>query len=171
MGVPPWMPDELATPNRTSITAVAGSADRKAAANPTETSRCCGVSAWTTRTRSSIGNRHGDVRPAAVAFYHRVNSMSLPSCSAFSARRVRQHGSRTSRWSRQFLSYQHQGAPAVVYSKNALHHLPDFWCSRWEDRHNPSNRVGCFACTTSSTPLSRMRPDGPSGWFAGRNHP
>jgi SAM-dependent methyltransferase len=27
-----------------------------------------------------------------------------------------------------FLSYQHQGEPAdVVYSRNALHHLPDFW--------------------------------------------
>lgn len=27
-----------------------------------------------------------------------------------------------------FLSYEHQGPPAdVVYSRNALHHLPDFW--------------------------------------------
>lgn len=27
-----------------------------------------------------------------------------------------------------FLSYRHQGAPAdVVYTRNALHHLPDFW--------------------------------------------
>jgi SAM-dependent methyltransferase len=27
-----------------------------------------------------------------------------------------------------FLSYEHQGAPAgFVYSRNALHHLPDFW--------------------------------------------
>ena len=27
-----------------------------------------------------------------------------------------------------FLSYQHEGAPAdVVYSRHALHHLPDFW--------------------------------------------
>ncbi len=27
-----------------------------------------------------------------------------------------------------FLSYEHQGAPAnVVYSRHALHHLPDFW--------------------------------------------
>ncbi|MDQ1510870.1 MAG: hypothetical protein QOG50_2714, partial [Actinomycetota bacterium] len=27
-----------------------------------------------------------------------------------------------------FLSYEHEGAPAVaVYSRNALHHLPDFW--------------------------------------------
>ena len=27
-----------------------------------------------------------------------------------------------------FLSYQHEGEPAdVVYSRNALHHLPDFW--------------------------------------------
>lgn len=27
-----------------------------------------------------------------------------------------------------FLSYEHRGAPAdVVYSRNALHHLPDFW--------------------------------------------
>ncbi len=27
-----------------------------------------------------------------------------------------------------FISYQHQGEPAdVVFSKNALHHLPDFW--------------------------------------------
>lgn len=27
-----------------------------------------------------------------------------------------------------FLTYQHQGEPAdVVYSRNALHHLPDFW--------------------------------------------
>jgi len=27
-----------------------------------------------------------------------------------------------------FLSYEHTGAPAdVVYSRNALHHLPDFW--------------------------------------------
>jgi SAM-dependent methyltransferase len=26
------------------------------------------------------------------------------------------------------LTYEHQGAPAdVVYSRNALHHLPDFW--------------------------------------------
>lgn len=27
-----------------------------------------------------------------------------------------------------FLSYEHQGAPAdFIYSRNALHHLPDFW--------------------------------------------
>ncbi len=27
-----------------------------------------------------------------------------------------------------FLTYQHQGAPpAAVFSRNALHHLPDFW--------------------------------------------
>src|SRR5581483_8427910 len=27
-----------------------------------------------------------------------------------------------------FLSYEHRGAPAdFVYSRNALHHLPDFW--------------------------------------------
>jgi hypothetical protein len=27
-----------------------------------------------------------------------------------------------------FLSYQHRGAPAdFLYSRNALHHLPDFW--------------------------------------------
>jgi SAM-dependent methyltransferase len=27
-----------------------------------------------------------------------------------------------------FLSYEHQGTPAdVVYSRNAMHHLPDFW--------------------------------------------
>lgn len=27
-----------------------------------------------------------------------------------------------------FLSYEHQGEPAdIVYSRNALHHLPDFW--------------------------------------------
>jgi SAM-dependent methyltransferase len=27
-----------------------------------------------------------------------------------------------------FLSYEHRGAPpAIVYSRNALHHLPDFW--------------------------------------------
>jgi hypothetical protein len=29
---------------------------------------------------------------------------------------------------RGFLSYEHQGAPAdFVYSRHALHHLPDFW--------------------------------------------
>jgi SAM-dependent methyltransferase len=31
-----------------------------------------------------------------------------------------------------FLRYEHSGAPAdVIYTRNALHHLPDFWERRW----------------------------------------
>ena len=46
---------------------------------------------------------------------------------------------------RGFLTYEHRGSLAnFVFSRNALHHLPDFWtCSRsnW-DGGRPPSRVG-----------------------------
>jgi len=42
-----------------------------------------------------------------------------------------------------FLSYQHAGAPAdAVYSRNALHHLPDFWKAIALDRIAQMLRIG-----------------------------
>ena len=52
-----------------------------------------------------------------------------------------------------FLSYQHQGQPAdVVYSRYALHHLPDFWKAVALQRiHAILRPGGRFASGTSST--------------------
>jgi ubiquinone/menaquinone biosynthesis C-methylase UbiE len=46
-----------------------------------------------------------------------------------------------------FLSYDHPGAPAdVVYTRNALHHLPDFWKAVALDRIAGMLRPGGILC-------------------------
>jgi ubiquinone/menaquinone biosynthesis C-methylase UbiE len=49
-----------------------------------------------------------------------------------------------------FLSYQHHGPPAdAVYSRNALHQLPDFWKAVALERTGQLVRPGgCCACAT-----------------------
>lgn len=57
------------------------------------------------------------------------------------------------------LSYQHQGEPAdFVYSRNALHHLPDSWKALAPTASPPSSaRTACCACGSTT---SRTRSDG-----------
>lgn len=61
---------------------------------------------------------------------------------------------------RGFLSYQHQGDPAdFVYSRHALHHLPDFWKAIAIERIAATLRIGgvfhlrdlVFSCEPSET--------------------
>jgi SAM-dependent methyltransferase len=59
-----------------------------------------------------------------------------------------------------FLSYQHAGPPAdAVYTRNALHQLPDFWkavaLTASAQCYGPAV---CFAYTISSMTSSRPRP-------------
>lgn len=79
-----------------------------------------------------------------------------------------------------FLSYEHQGQPTdFVYSRNALHHLPDFWkglalarvaamhqhSPEWLMEHDSPSRgwrrsfalAASSSCATSSTPSRRPR--------------
>ena len=59
-----------------------------------------------------------------------------------------------------FLTYEHTGAPAdLVYSRYALHHLPDFWKAVALDRIAGVLAPGaCSGCSTSCTRSIRARP-------------
>jgi ubiquinone/menaquinone biosynthesis C-methylase UbiE len=59
-----------------------------------------------------------------------------------------------------FLTYEHRGESAdFVYSRNALHHLPDFWKALALERISSILRPGaCCASTISSSPSIRARP-------------
>jgi ubiquinone/menaquinone biosynthesis C-methylase UbiE len=63
-----------------------------------------------------------------------------------------------------FLSYEHAGEAAdVVYSRYALHHLPDFWQAIALDRIAGMLRPGgVFRCQMSSTASNRLTPSSAS---------
>jgi SAM-dependent methyltransferase len=132
MPTPPWYPDELATagPEHLDLAYVAGY-DRKAQTDWSEDLallRDLGLDQ--TSTLVDLGAGTGGLALVAAPFCRGVVAVDVsPAMLAALRDRAAQAGRRNLECVQQgFLSYQHQGDPAdVVYSRNALHHLPDFW--------------------------------------------
>lgn len=77
-----------------------------------------------------IGAGTGQFSLAAARVFHRVVAVDV---SAAMLEVLRERGGESGLTNLEcvqagFLSYRHQGAPAdAVFTRNALHHLPDFW--------------------------------------------
>ncbi len=81
-------------------------------------------------TLVDLGAGTGTLALAAAAMCRRVVAVDVsPAMVAAAKEKVAEHGaSNIECLQAGFLSYEHVGDPAdFVYSRNALHHLPDFW--------------------------------------------
>ena len=132
MKLPRWYPDELACagPEHLDRSYVAGY-ERKAGFDPTdEVAFLRELGLDETHTLVDMGAGTGVLALAAAEVCRRVVAVDVSSAMLAVAREqadrwgvtnvdLVQHG---------FLTYEHEGEPAdFVYSRNALHHLPDFW--------------------------------------------
>jgi ubiquinone/menaquinone biosynthesis C-methylase UbiE len=129
---PRWFPDELARAGREHLDpAYAAAYDRKAgfdAAQDVAALRELGLDE--SATLVDLGAGTGALAFAAARFCRRVVAVDVSSAMLDVTRKraarlglanleVVQAG---------FLTYDHRGDPVdLVYSRNALHHLPDFW--------------------------------------------
>jgi len=83
-----------------------------------------------TGTLVDLGAGTGTLALAVAPFCRRVIAVdvSRPMLAALGERAAEQGIGNIEPVQAGFLTYEHQGPPAdVVYSRNALHHLPDFW--------------------------------------------
>lgn len=127
-----WYPDELASagPEHRDPAYVA-TYDRKAQTDPAEdvaTLRALGLDERSTLI--DLGAGTGTFACAVAPHCRRVVAIEVsPAMLAALEMRSRDLGLANLAIVRGgFLSYEHQGDPAdFVYSRNALHHLPDFW--------------------------------------------
>lgn len=132
MECPAWMPDELAHAGSEHLDpAYVPGYDRKAGADPTEeivVLRDLGLNE--TQTVVDLGAGTGTFAMAIAPFCRQVVAVDVsPAMLGLLAEKVKRRGiDNIALVQAGFLSYAHQGEPAdVVYSRNALHHLPDFW--------------------------------------------
>lgn len=129
---PAWYPDELAHAGPEHLDAqYVASYDRKAGVDPTEELdrlRRLGLDA--TSTLVDLGAGTGALALAAAPFCRRVIAVDVsPAMQAVLRSRTTELGLGNVECVQSgFLSYQHTGSPAdFVYSRHALHQLPDFW--------------------------------------------
>jgi ubiquinone/menaquinone biosynthesis C-methylase UbiE len=130
--LPDWYLDELAHagPEHLDTTYVPGY-DRKAATDPEEDLAVLqrhGLGA--TDTLVDLGAGTGTFAVAAAALCRRVVAVdvSRPMLAVLEEKLGRDDIANVEVVRAGFLRYEHQGEPAdVVYSRHALHHLPDFW--------------------------------------------
>lgn len=132
MGTPRWFPGELGRAGDEHLDPeyVLGY-DRKAGTDPTdEVALLRDLGLDGTSTLVDLGAGTGTLALAAAPFCRRVVAVDV---SPAMLARLRQKADRLGIGTVEcvqggFLSYQHRGDPAdFVYSRNALHHLPDFW--------------------------------------------
>lgn len=129
---PLWFLDELAYagPEHRDPAYVAGY-DQKTEFDPSEDVallRARGLGSGSTLVDMGAGT--GTFALAAAAVCERVVAVDVsPVMLATLSARAEQAGLRNvERVQAGFLTYEHRGAPAdFVYSRHALHHLPDFW--------------------------------------------
>jgi ubiquinone/menaquinone biosynthesis C-methylase UbiE len=131
---PRWLPDELARAGPEHLDpAYAARYDRKTQPHfdPTEEIaflRELGLDE--THTLVDLGAGTGAVALAAARVCRRVVAVDVsPAMLAVAREEADRRGVRNVELVRQgFLTYEHAGEPAdFVYTRNALHHLPDFW--------------------------------------------
>jgi ubiquinone/menaquinone biosynthesis C-methylase UbiE len=132
MATPSWFLDELAHAGSEHLDPdYARSYDRKAGTDPADdlaALRDLGLN--TTHTLVDLGAGTGAFALAASPLTRRVIAVDVsPVMLAQLQRKAAQLGIENIECVRGgLLSYAHQGAPTdVVYSRHALHHLPDFW--------------------------------------------
>jgi ubiquinone/menaquinone biosynthesis C-methylase UbiE len=127
-----WFPDELARagPEHLDPSYVAGY-ERKAGFDPTdEVALLRELGLDKTHTLVDMGAGTGVLALAAAKVCRRVVAVDVSSAMLAVARDEadRRGVTNVELVQQGFLTYQHQGEPAdFVYSRNALHHLPDFW--------------------------------------------
>src|SRR5262249_45550193 len=102
--------------------------DRKAGFDPSEDLAALGLGGATTLV--DLGAGTGTFAVAAASLCRRVVAVDVsPAMVAALRERVAEHGlANLECVEAGFLTYEHTGEPAdVVFTRNALHHLPDFW--------------------------------------------
>lgn len=132
MANPTWFPEERLYAGEEHLDpGYVETYDAKAQTNPAEDVallRARGLNE--TNTLVDLGAGTGTLALAAAPYCGRVIAVdvSQPMLSRL-ARRARDQGiGNIETVHAGFLSYEHRGEPAdAVYSRNALHHLPDFW--------------------------------------------
>jgi SAM-dependent methyltransferase len=132
LAIPPWYPNELATagPEHLDDTYVAGY-DRKAGPEWTEDFallRALGLDG--DQTLVDLGAGTGALATSVAPLCKRVVAVDVsPAMLMVLSDRADHLGLCNLECVQQgILSYEHQGEPAdFVYTRNALHHLPDFW--------------------------------------------
>lgn len=129
---PTWCPDELATAGPEHLDrAYVAAYDRKASTDwAAELAQLRDLGQKETHTLVDLGAGTGGLALAAASFCRRVVGVDVsPAMLAILRDRAAHLGLGNLECVRAgFLSYEHSGEPAdVVYSRNALHHLPDFW--------------------------------------------
>jgi ubiquinone/menaquinone biosynthesis C-methylase UbiE len=132
MDTPPWFLDELSHAGQEHLdTGYVPGYDRKAGTDPTEdlaVLRALGLNS--THILVDLGAGTGTFALAAAPLCRRVVAVDV---SPVMLARLREKATglgigNIEYVQRGFLTYEHQGAPAdFVYSRHALHHLPDFW--------------------------------------------
>ncbi|MGH2559496.1 MAG: class I SAM-dependent methyltransferase [Thermomicrobiales bacterium] len=129
---PHWFPDELAHAGDEHLDdAYVQGYDRKASTDPTaEIALFRRLGLNETGTLVDLGAGTGTLALAAAPLCRRVVAVDV---SRAMLNRLNEKAARLGINNIEcvqsgFLTYEHRGDPAdVVYSRNALHHLPDFW--------------------------------------------
>ncbi|HYN87104.1 MAG TPA: class I SAM-dependent methyltransferase [Ardenticatenaceae bacterium] len=164
MDTPDWLPDELRHAGHEHLdpTYVLGY-DDKAGTNPADDLallRELGLNE--THTLVDLGAGTGALALAAAPHCRRVVAVDVsPVMLTFLREKAaRQEVGNLECVRAGFLTYQHQGDPAdFVYSRHALHHLPDFWKAIAIERIAATLRIGgvfhlrdlVFSCEPSET--------------------
>jgi ubiquinone/menaquinone biosynthesis C-methylase UbiE len=132
MATDTWSFDELERAGEEHLDpAYVATYDRKAAVDPASDLallRSQGLSE--TSTLVDLGAGTGTFALAAAPFCQRVVAVDIsPAMLAAVRAKAEQAGAANIEYAQAgFLSYRHVGVAAdIVYSRNALHHLPDFW--------------------------------------------
>lgn len=132
MATPSWYLDELAHAGGEHLDpGYVPGYDRKAGTDPADdldVLRDLGLNE--THTLVDLGAGTGTFALAAAPLCRRIIAVDIsPVMLARLRQKAAQSGIENIEYvQRGFLSYEHQGAPAdFVYSRHALHHLPDFW--------------------------------------------
>ena len=164
MPTPSWFLDELAHAGDEHLNSnhVLGY-DRKAGVDPTaDVALLREFGLNETHTLVDLGAGTGTLALAVAPLCRRVVAVDVsPVMLTFMSEKAARLGFENIEWVQQgFLTYQHQGEPAdFVYSRHALHHLPDFWKALALERMAAILRTGgvlhfrdlIFSCALSET--------------------
>ncbi len=151
MSTPGWFLDELTHAGSEHLDAsyVPGY-DRKAGTDPADDlTPLRGLGLNTASTLVDLGAGTGTFALAAAPYCRRVIAVDVSPVmlNLLRERAAAQDLSNIEVAQAGFLSYQHQGEPAdFVYSRHALHHLPDFWKAVALQRINGLMRMGGTLC-------------------------